>query len=306
MENEKNKKEKKNIKRLNPKNVKLEPNKEISDFPQFKSLTTKNAFLKEKKQKLRPESSKFSANVNNYRFLFDITNKESIENTKWVINLRVYENLKKRKKKLLGEPKFYQSDLEKFIKKRRNRLIKSKSVFEFNTLSNFTKYKHFFKKFNDNHGTVLTGPLLKYNMNLRNDSNLTPQHRWNSNTNIENKRYYYSCTNFFKDKIHGKLTDKNIMRPYKIEYNTGEYNGKKLLIKKIKRDERKAYNIMGEHLALNPYDDNYTEKNTYRINEFLNSIEKSQSRTWYHIKLRDYKESRKADIATKEKRWKNW
>ena len=188
MEKEKNKKEKKHLKRsLNTKNVKLDSNKDVFEPPKIKSLTTKNVPIKEKKQ-IRPGSSKFSANVNNYRFLFDISNKESVENNKWVINLRVYDNFKKRKKKLLGEPTFYQNDLDKFIKNKRNRLTKSKSAFEFNTLSNYTNYKHFLKKFEDNHGFILTGPLLKYKMNLRNYSNLTPQHKWISNTNIDSNK----------------------------------------------------------------------------------------------------------------------
>ena len=75
MEKEKNKKEKKHLKRsLNTKNVKLDSNKDIFEPPKIKSLTTKNAPIKERKQ-IRPGSSKFSANVNNYRFLFDISNK---------------------------------------------------------------------------------------------------------------------------------------------------------------------------------------------------------------------------------------
>ena len=303
MEKEKDKKSKKHPKKyLNIKKVKLDSNKDIFDVPNLKSLTTKHAPIKERKQ-IRPESSKFSANVNNYRFLFDITNKESVENNKWVINLRVYDNFKKRKKKLLGEPTFYQNDLDKFIKNKRTRLTKSKSAFEFNTLSNYTQYKHLFKKFEDNHGFILTGPLLKYKMNLRNFSNLTPQHKWISNTNIDSNKYYYSCSNFFKDKIHGRMTDKNIMRPYKIEFSKSEYNGHKLLVKKAKRDEKKAYDIMGDHLALKPYNDKYSEKNMFQINELLKSYEKSQSRTLYHIKLRNYNDGKK---EYNKKRWKNW
>ena len=305
MEKEKPKIQKKYLKRkINTKNMKLDGNKDIPDLTNFKSSTTKNASIKDK-IRIRPESSKFSANVNNYRFLFDINNKESVENTKWVINLRVFEDFKKRKKKLLGEPTFYQNDLDKYMKRRRkNRLIKSKSSFEFNTLSNFTQYKHFFKRYQDSHGTFLTGPLLKYHMNFRNDPNFIPPHKWISNTNIDNNKYYYSCSNFYKDNIHGKMTDKNIMRPYKIEFSKSEYNGSKLWIKKEKRDERKAYNVMGDHLALKPYNDKYAEKNIFKLKELFNSIETSQSRTWYNIKLRSYKEGKEEN--KNKKRWKNF
>ena len=297
-------KEKNNKKRIfNGKKIKLDAIKEITDYPKFNSLTVKHSTLKEK-TKLRPVSSKFSANINNYRFLFDIVNKESVENNKWVLNLRTFEDLKKKKKKLLGEPSFYQADLDKFIKKRRNRLIKSKSAFEFNTLANFTQYKHFFKRNNGNHGTMVTTPLLKYKMNLRNYNLSLSTNKWNSNTHIENDKYFYSCSNFYKDKLQGKISDKIIMRPYKIEFSKGEYNGNQILIKKAKRDRIKAYDIMGDHLASKPYNDKYTEKNMYQINEILDTIGQSQARTWYHIKLRNNNDNKKE--VTNKKRWKNW
>lgn len=307
MEKEIKKTEKKIKKKLNVKKVKLGAGKETRNFPNFQSLTTKKASLKDKKL-LRPESSKFSANINNYRFLFDVNNKESVDNTKWVLNLRTFEDLKKRNMKLLGEPSFYQNDLEKFLKKRRrNRLVKSKSAFEFNTPSNFSQYKHLFRRNDANHGTYLTGPLLNYKLNLRNDSqSLSAPNKWVSLSNNNSDRYYYSCSNFYKDNISGKLTDKNIMRPYKIQFNKSEYNGQKLWVKVAKRDEKKAYEVMGEHLALKPYNDRYTEKNIYKIKELLKEIEKSQSRTWYHIKLRNYNEGKDDKFNANKKKWKNW
>ena len=303
MEKEKGKEINKYLKRsLNTKNVKLLSNKEIFGSLKFKALITRNRSIKERKQ-IKPESSKHSANVNNYRFLFDIKNKESVENIKWVLNLRVLDDFKKRRKKLLGEPSFYQDDLDKFMKTRRKNLIKSKSADEFNVLSNFTSYKHFFKRYEDNHGTLTTIPLLKYKMSLRNGSNISPQNKWISNTNIESNKYYFSCSDFFRDKIHGKMTDRNIMRPYKIEFSKSEFDGSKLWIKKAKRDEKKAYNIMGDHLSLMPYNDRYYEKNVFQIKDILKSIGKSQSRTWYHISLRNFNEGKNDDIN--KRKWKN-
>ena len=307
MEKEIKKNEKKLKKIINAKKVKFDINKVNKELPKFNSLTTKNAHLKEKGL-LRPKSSKFAANINNYRFLYDPTNKESGDYTKWVLNLRILDDLKKINKKLLGEPSFYQNDLDKFMKKRkRNRLVKSKSVFEFNTLSNFSQYKHLFRRNDGNHGTFLTGPLLNYKLNLRNDSqSLSLPSKWISNTNSSNDRYYYSCSNFYTDKINGKLTDKNIMRPYKMQFSKTEYNGHKLWVKIAKRDEKKAYEVMGEHLALKPYNDKYIEKNVYKIKELLKDIEKSQARTWYHIKLRNYNNEKDDKFMINKKKWKNW
>ena len=292
-------------KNINRKKIKLEENKETQDLTKFKSLTTKSSSLNEKNL-LRPISSKFSVNINDFRFLFDATNRESSVATRWVLNLRVFEDFKKTKKRLLGEPSFYQNDLEKFIK-RRNKITKSKSSIVFNTSSNITQYKHFFKRNDDNHGTYLTTPLLTFNTNLRTDIHTLPKNKWISDRNVNTNKFYYSCSNFYKRDIKGKLIDQNIMRPYKIEFSKTAYNGTNLWVKSAKRDERNAYNIMGQHLSLRPYNDEYKEKNVNKIKEFMKGIDVSQSRIWYHMNLRNYNENIKNDRFNKErKKWKNY
>ena len=306
MENSAKKKKKKIIKmNINKKRIKLEKNKEELNLPKFKSFTTKYSSQKEKKI-LRPETSNFSGNINNYRFLFDTTNKESSSTTNWVLNLRIFEDYKKIKKKLLGEPSFYQNDLDKFIKKR-NKLSKSKSSMVFTTLSNISQYKHFFKRFNDNHGTYLTNDLLNYNMNLRTDIHTLPENKWISNRKINLNKFYYSCSNFYKNDIRGKLSDQNIMRPYKMDFSKTSYNGADLWVKTAKRDEKTAYNVMGDHLSLRPYNDEYKVKNINNIKEFMKGINACQSRLWYHMNLRSYNENIKNDRFFKDKKmWINY
>ena len=292
-------------KNINRKKIRLEENKETQDLTKFKSLTTKSTSLNEKNL-LRPISSKFSVNINDFRFLFDATNRESSVATRWVLNLRVFEDFKKTKKRLLGEPSFYQNDLEKFIKKR-NKITKSKSSIIFNTSTNITQYKHFFKRNDDNHGTYLTTPLLTFNTNLRTDIHTLPKNKWISDRNVNTNKFYYSCSNFYKRDIKGKLIDQNIMRPYKIEFSKTAYNGTNLWVKSAKRDERNAYNIMGQHLSLRPYNDAYKEKDVNKIKEFMKGIDVSQSRIWYHLNLRNYNENIKNDRFNKErKKWKNY
>ena len=292
-------------KNINKKKIKLEENKETQDLTKFKSLTTKSSSLNEKNL-IRPISSKFSVNINDFRFLFDATNRESSVATRWVLNLRVFEDFKKTKKRLLGEPSFYQNDLEKFIK-RRNKITKSKSSIIFNTSSNITQYKHFFKRNDDNHGTYLTTPLLTFNTNLRTDIHTLPKNKWISDRNVNTNKFYYSCSNFYKRDIKGKLIDQNIMRPYKIEFSKTAYNGTNLWVKSAKRDERNAYNIMGQHLSLRPYNDAYKEKDVNKIKEFMKGIDVSQSRIWYHMNLRNYNENKKNDRLNKErKKWINY
>ena len=306
MENSAKKKKKKIIKmNINKKRIKLEKNKEALSLPKFKSFTAKHYSQKEKKI-LRPETSNFSGNINNYRFLFDTTNKESSSTTNWVLNLRIFEDYKKIKKRLLGEPSFYQNDLDKFIKKR-NKLTKSKSSMVFTTLSNMSQYKHFFKRFNDNHGTYMTSALLNYNMNLRTDIHTQQENKWISNRKINLNKFYYSCSNFYKNDIRGKLSDQNIMRPYKMDFSKTSYNGADLWVKTAKRDEKTAYNIMGDHLSLRPYNDEYKVKNINNIKEFMKGINACQSRLWYHMNLRSYNENIKNDRFFKEKKmWINY
>ena len=306
MENSAKKKKKKIIKmNINKKRIKLEKNKEALSLPKFKSFTTKYSSQKEKKI-LRPETSNFSGNINNYRFLFDTTNKESSSTTNWVLNLRIFEDYKKIKKRLLGEPSFYQNDLDKFIKKR-NKLTKSKSSMVFTTLSNMSQYKHFFKRFNDNHGTYMTSALLNYNMNLRTDIHTQQENKWISNRKINLNKFYYSCSNFYKNDIRGKLSDQDIMRPYKMDFSKTSYNGADLWVKTAKRDEKTAYNIMGDHLSLRPYNDEYKVKNINNIKEFMKGINACQSRLWYHMNLRSYNENMKNDRFFKDKKmWINY
>ena len=306
MENSTKKKKKYFIKKnINRKKIKLEENKETQDLTKLKSLTTKHSSLKEKNL-LRPISSKFSGNINDYKFLFDATNKESSITTKWVLNLRVFDDYKMKRKRLLGEPSFYQNDLDKYIK-RRNKLTKSKSSMVYSTISNISQYKHFFKKNDDNHGTYLTNSLLSFNTNLRTDIHTLPENKWISNRKVNTNKFYYSCSNFYKHDIKGKLSDQNIMRPYKMEFSKTSYNGANLWVKIAKRDEKNAYNIMGEHLSLRPYNDEYKEKNVNKIKEFMKGIDVSQTRIWYHMNLRNYNENIKNDRFNKErKKWKNY
>ena len=293
----------KNRKILSAKNIKAYLNKEI--FPKdgkLKSLPTKNFYLKNKKL-LRPSTTFLSKNINNYRYLFDNNNKESIYNAKWVLNLRTFDDLKTKKLKLLGEPRFYQEDLEKYILKKKNKIQRSRSAFDFEKFPDLNKYKHFFKINNNNHGTYIDRPLLNYNLSLR-QNNIKILNKWNSNTNIN--KYYFSCVNLPKEEIKGKINDKYIMRPYKIEYMKDDYNGDKILKKKFTRDKKKAFNIFGEHYSLTPYDDKYSEKNYGKIYELLNCFDKTQGKTWFQIKLRNENDKNGNKNKLQKYKWKNY
>ena len=300
----------KNRKILSAKNIKTYLNKEI--FPKdgkINSLTSKNFHLKNKKF-LRPSTSTtfLSKNINNYRYLFDNNNKETIYNAKWVLNLRTIDDLKKPKKlKFLGEPRFYQEDLEKYISKKKKKIQRSKSAFDFETLPDLNKYKHFFKINNNNHGTYINRPLLNYNLSLR-QNNIKILNKWNSNTNVNNNKYFFSCVNLPKEGLKGKINDKYIMRPYKIEYIKEDYNGDKILKKNYIRDKKNAFNIFGEHYSLTPYNDKYTEKNYGEIHELLNNFDKTQSKTWFQIKLRNEndKNGNEIKLQKNKKKWKNY
>ena len=58
--------------------------------------------------------------------------------------------------------------------------------------------------------------------------------------------------------------------------------------KKYYKDKVKAFNIFGTHYSLSPYNDKYNEKNYTKIKEILNSLDKTQAKTWYQTSLRKY------------------
>lgn len=289
---------------LSVKQIKSYRNKKNELNNKINSLTIKNINTKKNKI-IRPSSSFYATNINNYRYLFDNNNKETINNAKWVINLRLFDITNKNKKKLLGEPTFYQEDLDKYIKKKKSKVKKSKSAFNFETLPDLTKFKHFFKKNNDNHGTYVSKPLLDYQLSFRHN-NIKLLHKWNSSTNIKNK-YILSCIDLPKGKLNGKINNNFIMRPYSVKFVKEEYNGDKILKKIYYKDKVKAYNVFGTHFSLSPYNDKYIEKNYSKMNEILNSIDKNQAKTWYQNRLRNFLNKSGIDEKLKnKKKWKNW
>ena len=269
-------------------------------------LTAKN------KKKLRPFTTLInSTNINNFRFLFDNNNKETIYNTKWVLNLRLYDQIAKRKHKIAGEPGFYQADLEKY-KQRRAPIQKSKSINNIENFSEINKYMHFFRANNNNHGTYISKPLMNYSINLRefnnNNRNEKALHKWNSDINIQSHKSTYSLNNLPKEDIRGRINDNYIMRPFNIEYRKEEYNGNKIIKKTYQRDKIKAYDIMGNHTSLSPYNDKYTIKNMFSINTLVSSSDRTQGKVWYGTQLRnayDEKPINKKDPKAKIK-WKNY
>lgn len=293
--------------------------RKIASAKQIKSFTNKNIIFKKDKLKPLTENngkikiakihrpltsfSSTNININDYKYLFDCNNKETLYNAKWVLNLRVFDQPKVKKLNNIGEPTFYREDLEKFINKKKRSIQKSKSIYDFETLPYFYKYKHFFKVNNDNHGTYINKPLLNYNTSLR-KNNIKILHKWNSNTNIKSNKYFYSCINLPKTKIN----DKYVMRPYKVAFTKEEYNGDKILKKEYLRDNNNAYNIFGDHVSLPAYNDKYSDKNYAEISDLLNSQDKTQSKTWYQIKLRNIINKNQTDkkIQNSKKKWKNY
>ena len=299
MENEKSneKQQKSRNKIFSAKQIKSYSNKDLKNINNKRSSMTIKNIKKKKKEIYRPVTSMLTTNINTYRYLFDNNNKETINNTNWVLNLRLFDTIKKNKKIKLGEPTFYREDLDKYMKKKKGRLNKSKSAVNIDELPDLNKFKQFFKINNDNHGTIINRPLLEYQLSLRH-SNVKILHKWNSNTNIKNK-YFYSCVDLPKEKLTSRINNNYIMRPYKIKFTKGEYNGNKLLKKQYYKDKVKAFNILGIHCSLSPYNDKYNEKNYYKIRDMLNTFDKTQAKTWFQTNLRKY--YRKGEINDETK-----
>ena len=63
---------------------------------------------------------------------------------------------------MVGEPTFYQEDLEKYISKKKKKIQKSSS-YDIENFPELNKYKHFFKVNNNNHGIYIKSISSKIN-----------------------------------------------------------------------------------------------------------------------------------------------
>lgn len=239
----------------------------------------------------RPSTSVRSKNINSYRYLFDNRNKESKDYSNWVINLRFFDKAEKRPVTSFKEPKFYQDDLNKYIK-RRSKTSKKSIIYP-----NFTRYKHFFQRNEDSHGTSTNEATLYFNLTLRNN-NSNALKKWDSVTSTANTNYMMS-----RLPLDERLNEKYLIRPYNFDFKKENYNGQNIITKKVLKDKVKAFNYLGSHLVSPSYNDNYVEKDFNKVRGLFNVDNKNQTNIWYILKLRQPKKD--IEQQNKQKKWKN-
>lgn len=261
-----------------------------------------------KKASHRPTSALANQNMNNFSHLFKNNQNTNIDII-WTLNLRqsndeldknnIKFNKKMEKMNQTKEPSFYQEDLDKFIKKK---MKKSKSQYDID-LPSLNYYSTYIskKKISDTHGTNLNNINLlnfyltlrkmnfKHNKNDDNKSNKIP--KWNNSVYKENSKDLITVNynnNISSEKQRNWLNEKLVNRPYKVIFKKFKYDEKSNIIKRIYvKDKEKAYDKLGEIYSLSSYNDKYNEKNYNKIENLLNSNNKSQQNIWFQLSLRN-------------------
>ena len=273
-----------------------------------------------KKTSHRPTSALANQNMNNFSHLLKNTQNTNIDII-WTLNLRksndeidknnIKFNKKMEKLNQIKEPSFYQEDLDKFIKKK---MKKSKSEYDIDlpSLNYYTSYISN-KKISDTHGTNLNNKHLlnfyltlrkmnfKHNKNDENKSNKIP--KWNNSVYKENSKDLLTVNynmDINSEKKRNWLNEKLVNRPYKVIFRKFKYDEKSNNIKRIYvKDKEKAYDKLGEIFSLNSYNDKYNEKNYNKIENLLNSNNKSQQNIWFQLSLRNNDKNNKKHSSQK-------
>lgn len=261
-----------------------------------------------KKASHRPTSALANQNMNNFSHLFKNNQNTNIDII-WTLNLRqsndeldknnIKFNKKMEKMNQIKEPSFYQEDLDKFIKKK---MKKSKSQYDID-LPSLNYYSAYIskKKISDTHGTNLNNKnLLNFYLTLRkmnfkhskNDDNKSNKiQKWNNSVYRENSKDLITVNynnNINSEKQRNWLNEKLVNRPYKVICKKFKYDEKSNIIKRIYvKDKEKAYDKLGEIYSLSSYNDKYNEKNYNKIENLLNSNNKSQQNIWFQLSLRN-------------------
>ena len=238
-DSKKNQKPKLNIKKIINIDKKIQ-NQEISKKRASSTILNRKEII-----------SRYPQLFNNHNHKEDCS---SIDQISWVINLREYNDNKKKiekKNNNLLEPSFYKDDLDNFMKKK---LKKSKSTFDVENVPIFHKISFLFrKKISDMHGSMINKGLLNYQLNLRNND-IKEKNNWNSSNKIKYENIFDTNKEMFKKRICRNKSE----------------NSKETLKK---------------YVSSIPYNDKYIERNFCKIEYLLNRKNQTQQNIWFQLGL---------------------
>jgi hypothetical protein len=305
----------KNIRNLSPikKNLENTENSKANQTTAANSNTnTKTLTNQQKTQTKNIIKNNIPKNINEYKHLFN--SFFNLSNLDWTLDLRDFSKTKKKFidiKNLthINVPSFYETDYQKYFNKTHLKTSNSvepflheKNPFELNHLvannpktinSSQLNFETTLRKFKKPKGTTIFKAKNKWK-----DLEYKPKDILNT--------FLPPITN--KDKEHFEKISKFLIRPYEKTFEKIDYEGAKIIKKKMKINKNVTEGWMGEHLEREKYNIKYATKNVQSFKHLL--AYHGNSLTHFEVGLRSFKGNvfnplTKPKIIHKKKIYKN-
>jgi hypothetical protein len=305
----------KNIRNLSPikKNLENTENSKANQTTAANSNTnTKTLTNQQKTQTKNIIKNNIPKNINEYKHLFN--SFFNLSNLDWTLDLRDFSKTKKKFidiKNLthINVPSFYETDYQKYFNKTHLKTTNSqepflheKNPFELNHLvannpktinSSQLNFETTLRKFKKPKGTTIFKAKNKWK-----DLEYKPKDILNT--------FLPPITN--KDKEHFEKISKFLIRPYEKTFEKIDYEGAKIIKKKMKINKNVTEGWMGEHLEREKYNIKYATKNVQSFKHLL--AYHGNSLSHFEVGLRSFKGNvfnplTKPKIIHKKKIYKN-
>ena len=307
-----NKKMKNKSQILFRKKVKKPQQKSNNKSNELRLIKRRIIFNKSEEEKMMSALEK--QKLNDLSHLFRNSQNSEID-VRWTLSLRNSKNdlnSKEFNRKILKfnqikPPSFFYQDHDNYIKKKKVKV----DAYDEAVLPNLVNYQDLFnKKLCDTHGTILNNrTLLDFELNLRKINN---RHKTKNNSYI-NKTFRYDkepkwdksisiikknnlkLTKYSMDyDIHSRidcLKEKFVNRPFKVIFQKMKFDDRSYIYKKkYIKDEKKAFNTLGDFSSLEPYIDKYEDQKNYTpFIKAYNPKDINQRDLRYYFSLRKYK-----------------
>jgi hypothetical protein len=283
----------KNIRNLSPIKKNLLENTENSKANQTtaanSNTNTKTLTNQQKTQQKNIIKNNIPKNINEYKHLFN--SFFNLSNLDWTLDLRDFSKTKKKFidiKNLThtNVPSFYDTDYQKYFNKTHLKTTNSqepflheKNPFELNHLV-------------ANNPKTINSSQLNFETTLRkfkkSKNSFKPKNKW-KDLEYKPKEILHTflppITN--KDKEHFEKISKFLIRPYEKTFEKIDYEGAKIIKKKMKINKNVTEGWMGEHLEREKYNIKYATKNVQSFKHLLAFHGNSLSH--FEVGLRSFK-----------------
>ena len=285
----------KNIRNLSPIKKNLLENTENSKANQTtaanSNTNTKTLTNQQKTQQKNIIKNNIPKNINEYKHLFN--SFFNLSNLDWTLDLRDFSKTKKKFidiKNLthINVPSFYDTDYQKYFNKTHLKTTNSqepflheKNPFELNHLvannpktinSSQLNFETTLRKFKKPKGTTIFKAKNKWK-----DLEYKPKEILHT--------FLPPITN--KDKEHFEKISKFLIRPYEKTFEKIDYEGAKIIKKKMKINKNVTEGWMGEHLEREKYNIKYATKNVQSFKHLL--AYHGNSLSHFEVGLRSFK-----------------